>query len=68
MAIKNGKIIDVDIQNLDSKYTSTKIIDLNGETIIQELLTHTVIFIILVLISKLLTLEILSLLMRLFKD
>ena len=30
MAIKNGQIIDIDIQNLDSKYTSTKIIDLNG--------------------------------------
>ena len=34
MAIKNGQIIDIDVKNLDSKYTSTKIVDLNGETII----------------------------------
>ena len=34
MAIKNGQIVDIDVKNLDSKYTSTKIIDLNGETII----------------------------------
>ena len=30
MAIKNGQIIDIDVKNLDSKYTSTKIVDLNG--------------------------------------
>ena len=34
MAIKNGEIIDIDIDNLDSKYNSKKIIDLAGQTII----------------------------------
>lgn len=34
MAIKNGEIIDVDTDNLDSKYNSKKIIDLAGQTII----------------------------------
>ena len=34
MAIKNGEIIDVDSDNLDSKYNSKKIIDLAGQTII----------------------------------
>ena len=29
MAIKNGQIIDIDVKNLDTKYTSTKIVDLN---------------------------------------
>ena len=34
MAIKNGEIIDVGTDNLDSKYNSKKIIDLAGQTII----------------------------------
>ena len=34
MAIKNGEIIDIDTDNLDSKYNSKKIIDLAGQTII----------------------------------
>ena len=34
MAIKNGEIIDIDIDNLDSKYNYKKIIDLDGQTII----------------------------------
>ena len=34
MAIKNGEIIDIDTDNLDSKYNYKKIIDLVGQTII----------------------------------
>ena len=34
MAIKNGEIIDIDTDNLDSKYNYKKIIDLDGQTII----------------------------------
>ena len=33
MAIKNGEIIDIDTDNLDSKYNYKKIIDLDGQTI-----------------------------------
>ena len=34
MAIKNGEIVDIDTDNLDSKYNYKKIIDLDGQTII----------------------------------
>ena len=34
MAIKNGEIIDIDTDNLDSKYNYKEIIDLDGQTII----------------------------------